>query len=145
MTGRTYGPTPTINPQVVASKAVTKTDFSLASRNQPSLAIGIYAHRVVCRSKWLLWSNYYAEFLVVTGTETELLSAWRTYSDFSFLANTANSLHVRRAVEYWHRLDARGCHRTDPSSLRLAARLLSGFLATLLEELTQSDIPVSGD
>lgn len=81
---------------------------------------------------------------MVTGTETELLSAWRTYSDFYSLADTAKSLRVRRAVECWHRLEALGYHRrTDPSSLRTAALLLNGFLATLLEELHQEDIAVS--
>lgn len=81
---------------------------------------------------------------MVTGTETELLSAWRTYSDFSSLADTAKRLRVRRAVNCWHRLHALGYrHRTDPSSLRTATRLFNEFLATLLEELTQADIGVS--
>lgn len=81
---------------------------------------------------------------MVTGTDTELLSAWRTYSDFSSLADTAKSLRMRRAIQCWHRLEARGTLRkTDPSSLRMAARLLNEFLATLLEELTQADIAVS--
>lgn len=80
---------------------------------------------------------------MVTGTDTELLSAWRTYSDFSSLADTARSLRVRRAVECWQRLEALGfLRRTDPASLRTAARLLNGFLATLLEELTQAEITV---
>lgn len=81
---------------------------------------------------------------MVTGTETELLSAWRTYSDFSSLADTAKSLRVRRAVECWHRLEALGHRRrTDTSSVRTEARLLSSFLTTLLEELPQPDIGVS--
>lgn len=130
---------------MVASKAVTKTDFCLASRDQPSTAIGIYGHRVVCRSKGLFWSDCYAEYLVVTGTETELLRAWRTYSDFSSLAHTARNLGVRGAVDIWERLhQALGYRRrTDPSSLRTEARLLGRFLTTLLEELNYSDVGVS--
>jgi len=91
-----------------------------------------------------MWSCSYVEYLVVTGTDTELLIAWRTYSDFSSLADTAKSLGARRAVKSWYQLEALGCHRrTDPSSLRTVARLLNRFLATLLEELIQADIVVS--
>lgn len=50
--------------QVVIVKAVTKADFCLASREQPSVAVGIYAHRIVRRSRWLFWSECYAEYLV---------------------------------------------------------------------------------
>ncbi len=130
---------------MVASKAVTKTDFCLASRDQPSTAIGIYGHRVVCRSKWLFWSDCYAEYLVVTGTENELLRAWRTYSDFSSLAHTAKNLGVRGAVDLWERLhQALGYRRrTDPSSLVTEVRWLGRFLTTLLEELDYSDVGVS--
>ena len=80
---------------------------------------------------------------MVTGTETELLSAWRSHSDFSSLADTAKSLRARRAVNCWYRLEALGYHqRTDPASLRTAARMLNGFLATLLEELPQEEVTV---
>lgn len=130
---------------MVASKAVTKTDFCLSSRDQPSTAIGIYAHRVVCRSKWLFWSESFAEYLVIIGTETELLRGWRSYIEFSSLAHTARQLGARGAVELWERLNnALGYQRrTDPSSLQAEARWLGRFLTTLMEELDHSDVGVS--
>ncbi|CAM9684318.1 unnamed protein product [Pylaiella littoralis] len=135
------------NDKVVLSKAVTKADFCLASRDQPSIAIGLYAQRVVCRSKWLFWSDWYAEYLVVTGTETELLRAWRTYSDFYSLARTVRTLGARRAVKCWNRLDQAQAQRrrTDPSSLRTEIRLLGRFLTTVLEELDHSEVGILAD
>ncbi|CAM9648355.1 unnamed protein product, partial [Ectocarpus fasciculatus] len=133
--------------KVVTSCAVTKADFSVASRDQPSLAIGIYAHRVVCRSRWLFWSESYAEYLVVTGTETELLRAWRSYPDFYSLVETVRALRAHGAADVWDRLDqALGPHRrTDPEGLRTEARVLGRFLTTVLEELTHSDVGVLAD
>ncbi|CAM9493752.1 unnamed protein product [Scytosiphon promiscuus] len=132
--------------KVVASCAVTKADFCVASRDQPSIAVGIYAYRVVCRSKWMLWSDSYPEFLVVTATGTELLRAWRTYSDFSSLARTATALRAGVAAEFWNRLEPvlgkQQGRRTDPSSLKTQSRLLSRFLTIMLEELASPDVDV---
>lgn len=81
---------------------------------------------------------------VVTGTENELLRAWRTYSDFSSLARTVRTLGAHRAVEFWSRLDqALGRRGTDPSSLRTEIRLLGHYLTTVLEELDHSEVGVS--
>ncbi|CAM9331601.1 unnamed protein product, partial [Laminaria digitata] len=132
------------NDEVVVVKAVTKADFCLASREQPSVAIGIYAHRIVRRSRWLFWSECYAEYLVVIGTETELLRAWRCYSDFASLADTATKLGARAVTADWDRLDRAigGRRTTDPARLRTEVRCLGHFLTTVLEELRQPNIGV---
>lgn len=50
--------------QVINTEAVTKSDFSLTSRDQPPIAIGIYAHRVIRKRYWLLWSSCETQYLV---------------------------------------------------------------------------------
>lgn len=84
---------------------------------------------------------------VVTATGTELLRAWRTFSDFSALAQSARALGAAVAAEFWNRLDqVLGSHqgrRTDPSSLKTQSRLLGRFLTIMLEELAHSDVDVS--
>lgn len=84
---------------------------------------------------------------VVTGTETELLSAWRSYPDFYSLAHTVRTLRAHGAADFWDRLDeALGPHRrTDPEGLRTEARVLGRFLTTVLEELKHSDVGVRSE
>lgn len=50
--------------QVVTMESVTKADFSLNSRAEPSLALGVYAHRIIRRWRWGVWPKYTAEYLV---------------------------------------------------------------------------------
>lgn len=82
---------------------------------------------------------------VVLGTETELLRAWRCYSDFSSLADTATALGARAVAAYWERLDRAigGRGTTAPARLRTEVRCLGHFFTTLLEELHPSNIGVS--
>eukprot|EP00904_Undaria_pinnatifida_P002103 jgi/Undpi1/11894/HiC_scaffold_4.g01593.m1 len=65
---------------------------------------------------------------VVIGTETELLRAWRCYSDFSSLAETAKALGAPAVTAYWDRLDQTiGATRTtDPARLR--TEILADFV-----------------
>lgn len=76
------------------SSAVTKADFCVASRDQPSLAVGIYAYRVVCRSKWMLWSDSYPEFLVRGVFQSDIGSEG---NDTYLATHTHKSTHLRRA------------------------------------------------
>ena len=97
------------------------------------------AHHIHCRYMYVLVVQ------VVIGTETELLRAWRSYSDFSTLAETATALGARAVTDYWDKLDRAigGRRTTDPARLRYEVRCLGHFLTTMLEELRGPNIGVS--